>query len=66
MNEVGVDRTFGADTNAATLLDRDGGEHPVPLGSKAALADAVWDAVVPRLIPRDTPASGADRPHPLG
>ncbi|GAB3674981.1 bifunctional phosphopantothenoylcysteine decarboxylase/phosphopantothenate--cysteine ligase CoaBC [Angustibacter aerolatus] len=66
VNEVGVDRTFGADTNAATLLDRDGGEHPVPLGSKAALADAVWDAVVPRLIPRDTPASGADRPHPLG
>ncbi len=49
VNEVGEGRTFGADTNAAVLLDRDGGERTVPHGAKAALAAAVWDVVVGRL-----------------
>ncbi len=37
---------FGTETNAAVLLDREGGEVPVPLGSKRALADAIWDRVI--------------------
>ncbi len=37
---------FGTETNAAVLLDRDGGEVKVPLGSKRALADAIWDRVI--------------------
>jgi phosphopantothenoylcysteine decarboxylase/phosphopantothenate--cysteine ligase len=34
---------FGGETNAAVLLDRDGGRVEVPLGSKRILADAIWD-----------------------
>jgi phosphopantothenoylcysteine decarboxylase / phosphopantothenate---cysteine ligase len=37
---------FGGDTNAAVLIDRDGGELDVPPCSKRGLADAVWDRVV--------------------
>jgi len=36
---------FGGETNAAVLIDRDGGETEVPLGSKRALAEAIWDRV---------------------
>ena len=49
VNEVGDGRTFGLDTTAAVLLDREGGEQVVPEGTKHALADAVWDAVALRL-----------------
>src|SRR4051794_13778470 len=49
VNEVGVGKTFGTDTNAAVVLDREGGERVVPEGPKAALAAAVWDVVVERL-----------------
>jgi phosphopantothenoylcysteine decarboxylase / phosphopantothenate---cysteine ligase len=49
VNEVGEGRTFGLDTTAAVLLDREGGEQEVPEGSKQALAHAVWDAVSLRL-----------------
>jgi phosphopantothenoylcysteine decarboxylase/phosphopantothenate--cysteine ligase len=58
VNEVGVGRTFGTDTNAAVLLDRDGGEQVVPEGPKSALAAAVWDAVVARLAAGAVGASG--------
>ncbi len=37
---------FGGETNAAVLIDRDGGEVEVPTRSKRALADAVWDRVI--------------------
>ena len=37
---------FGGETNAAVLIDRDGGEVDVPPRSKRCLADAVWDRVV--------------------
>src|SRR5439155_15235663 len=37
---------FGSESNAAVLLDRDGGEVAVPLGSKRALAEALWDRVI--------------------
>jgi phosphopantothenoylcysteine decarboxylase/phosphopantothenate--cysteine ligase len=58
VNEVGDGRTFGLDTTAAVLLDREGGEQIVPEGTKHALADAVWDAVARRLrIPGGTAPS---------
>ena len=37
---------FGGETNAAVLLDRDGGRVEVPLGSKRSLADAIWDRAI--------------------
>lgn len=51
VNEVGERRTFGAEENEAVVLAADGGETPVPYGPKEALADVVWDLVVPRLGP---------------
>ncbi|MEV4439721.1 bifunctional phosphopantothenoylcysteine decarboxylase/phosphopantothenate--cysteine ligase CoaBC [Streptomyces sp. NPDC049577] len=49
VNEVGESRTFGSEENEAVVLAADGGETPVPHGPKEALADTVWDLVVPRL-----------------
>ncbi|MGQ4513512.1 bifunctional phosphopantothenoylcysteine decarboxylase/phosphopantothenate--cysteine ligase CoaBC [Streptomyces sp. DW26H14] len=49
VNEVGAHKTFGAEENEAVILAADGGETPVPFGPKEALADTVWDLVVPRL-----------------
>jgi phosphopantothenoylcysteine decarboxylase/phosphopantothenate--cysteine ligase len=40
---------FDHDTNAVTIIDRDGGEVDVPLSTKDHVADAVLDAVVRRL-----------------
>lgn len=44
-NDVAAGAVFGSDTNAAVLLSAAGDEVAVPVGSKAALADAVWDRV---------------------
>ncbi|MFD3520669.1 bifunctional phosphopantothenoylcysteine decarboxylase/phosphopantothenate--cysteine ligase CoaBC [Streptomyces sp. NPDC058653] len=49
VNEVGERKTFGAEDNEAVILAADGGETPVPRGPKEALADTVWDLVVPSL-----------------
>ncbi|WP_443079204.1 bifunctional phosphopantothenoylcysteine decarboxylase/phosphopantothenate--cysteine ligase CoaBC [Streptomyces sp. NBC_01498] len=49
VNEVGERKTFGAEENEAVILAADGGETPVPFGPKEALADTVWDLVVPAL-----------------
>ncbi|MCF6523866.1 bifunctional phosphopantothenoylcysteine decarboxylase/phosphopantothenate--cysteine ligase CoaBC [Streptomyces sp. JJ36] len=49
VNEVGEQRTFGAEENEAVVLGADGSETPVPHGPKEALADTVWDLVVRRL-----------------
>ncbi|HEX6968323.1 MAG TPA: bifunctional phosphopantothenoylcysteine decarboxylase/phosphopantothenate--cysteine ligase CoaBC [Micromonosporaceae bacterium] len=49
VNEVGPDRGFGADTNAATVLDAAGETTVFPERSKEDLADGVWDLVVTRL-----------------
>jgi phosphopantothenoylcysteine decarboxylase/phosphopantothenate--cysteine ligase len=48
LNEVGADKTFGADHSAAIVLDSDG--HRTDLGerSKEDLANAVWDLVITR------------------
>jgi phosphopantothenoylcysteine decarboxylase/phosphopantothenate--cysteine ligase len=49
VNEVGVDKAFGQDTNAAIVLSADGATVTLDQRSKADLADAVWDLVVARL-----------------
>jgi phosphopantothenoylcysteine decarboxylase / phosphopantothenate---cysteine ligase len=49
VNEVGVDRVFGADRNTATLLAADGATTELGERPKDEVADAVWDAVVTRL-----------------
>ncbi|MFD2767756.1 bifunctional phosphopantothenoylcysteine decarboxylase/phosphopantothenate--cysteine ligase CoaBC [Micromonospora eburnea] len=50
INEVGVDKVFGADTNAATVIGADDSVHRLPEQPKEDLADAVWDLVHARLI----------------
>ncbi|MER7444358.1 bifunctional phosphopantothenoylcysteine decarboxylase/phosphopantothenate--cysteine ligase CoaBC [Micromonospora avicenniae] len=52
INEVGTDKVFGADTNAATVIGADGSVTPMPEQSKGDLADGVWDLVVTRLSGR--------------
>ncbi|GAA2715768.1 bifunctional phosphopantothenoylcysteine decarboxylase/phosphopantothenate--cysteine ligase CoaBC [Micromonospora olivasterospora] len=49
VNEVGPDKVFGAETNAATVIGADGSVQVMPEQSKEDLADGVWDFVVPRL-----------------
>ncbi|GAB3140887.1 bifunctional phosphopantothenoylcysteine decarboxylase/phosphopantothenate--cysteine ligase CoaBC [Micromonospora sonneratiae] len=49
VNEVGVDKVFGADSNTATVLGADGSVTSFPEQSKEDLADAVWDLVTTRL-----------------
>jgi phosphopantothenoylcysteine decarboxylase/phosphopantothenate--cysteine ligase len=49
VNRVGVGTAFGQPDNAAVILDDAGGSVDVPLGPKARLAAAVWDAVIQRL-----------------
>jgi len=49
VNEVGETRAFETPDNAATVLGADGSVTEVPLGSKEALAHAVWDLVAARI-----------------
>ena len=49
VGEAGHPTGFDGDANAATVLAADGASYDVPLGSKDALADAVWDLVAARL-----------------
>jgi phosphopantothenoylcysteine decarboxylase/phosphopantothenate--cysteine ligase len=45
-NEVGTDKTFGADTNTVHLLYRDGRpDRTVGPAAKATIAAAVWDGI---------------------
>ncbi len=46
VNEVGADKVFGQQVTQGVIIGADGVEGTVPLGSKRALADAVWDRVV--------------------
>ncbi|MER7459406.1 bifunctional phosphopantothenoylcysteine decarboxylase/phosphopantothenate--cysteine ligase CoaBC [Micromonospora sp. NPDC126480] len=52
INEVGPDKVFGAETNAATVIGADGSVSRMPEQSKEDLADGVWDLVVARLPSR--------------
>ncbi|HSE70567.1 MAG TPA: bifunctional phosphopantothenoylcysteine decarboxylase/phosphopantothenate--cysteine ligase CoaBC [Nocardioidaceae bacterium] len=49
VNDVSGGKVFGSDENEAVVLDADGTATPVPRGSKAALAHAVWDRVRTRI-----------------
>jgi phosphopantothenoylcysteine decarboxylase/phosphopantothenate--cysteine ligase len=49
VGEPGHPTGFEVDDNAAVVLGSDGSATEVPLGSKDALADVVWDLVVARL-----------------
>ena len=54
VNEVGESghpTGFEGEQNAAVVLAVDGTSYDVPLGSKDALADIVWDLVAARLTP---------------
>ncbi len=55
VGEAGHPTGFDVEQNAAVLLGADGSSRSVPLGSKDALAAAVWDAVQPLLPARSTP-----------
>jgi phosphopantothenoylcysteine decarboxylase/phosphopantothenate--cysteine ligase len=48
VNLVGDGRGFEVEHNAATILRSDGSSVDVPLGTKAALADAIWDELADR------------------
>jgi phosphopantothenoylcysteine decarboxylase/phosphopantothenate--cysteine ligase len=49
VNEVGDGKAFEVDRNEVVVLGADGSHLEVPEGSKRAVAEAVWDAVVPLL-----------------
>ena len=49
VNDVSGGAVFGAPDNQAVILAADGAAIDVPLGSKAALAHAIWDQVVARM-----------------
>jgi len=50
VNDVSAGKVFGHDTTEVTLLSAAGDVTPVPAGTKSAVADAVWDAVL-KLLP---------------
>ena len=52
VGEAGHATGFEGDTNAAVVLGADGTARDVPLGSKDALAEVVWDLVRDRLADR--------------
>jgi phosphopantothenoylcysteine decarboxylase/phosphopantothenate--cysteine ligase len=49
VNAVGEHAGFEVDHNAAVILGADGSTTSVPMGTKDAVADAIWDAVAARL-----------------
>jgi phosphopantothenoylcysteine decarboxylase/phosphopantothenate--cysteine ligase len=49
VNEVGVDKVFGKETNAVTVLGADGMAVEIGEADKEDVADAVWDLVSARL-----------------
>lgn len=51
VNEVGDGKAFEVDHNEVVVLGADGSFIEVPEGSKRAVAEAVWDSVVPLLHP---------------
>ncbi|MFI5912687.1 bifunctional phosphopantothenoylcysteine decarboxylase/phosphopantothenate--cysteine ligase CoaBC [Dactylosporangium sp. NPDC051541] len=48
VNEVGVDKTFGAERNQAVILGADGTRDDLPDLPKDDLADRIWDRVIAR------------------
>ena len=62
VNEVGVDRVFGADRNTVVLLASDGTSAELGELSKDDVSDAIWDHVVPRLDQQVIEAGLGPRP----
>jgi phosphopantothenoylcysteine decarboxylase/phosphopantothenate--cysteine ligase len=62
VNEVGVDRVFGADDNTVTLITADGRTTTLGELPKDDVADAVWDQVVMHLDPQV--GDGGTAQHP--
>jgi phosphopantothenoylcysteine decarboxylase/phosphopantothenate--cysteine ligase len=56
VNDVSGGAVFGSPDNEAVVLEADGTSTEVPRGSKAAVAHAIWDRVVARLLSHDDPA----------
>jgi phosphopantothenoylcysteine decarboxylase / phosphopantothenate---cysteine ligase len=52
VNDVGGGKVFGAEDNEAVVLGADGDATSVPRGSKAALAQVIWDRVTTLLHTR--------------
>ncbi len=48
VNDVSGGQVFGSEQNEAVVLEREGRATPVPRGSKAALAQVIWDLVAAR------------------
>jgi phosphopantothenoylcysteine decarboxylase/phosphopantothenate--cysteine ligase len=55
VNDVSAGKVFGREDTEAVLLASDGTSTSVPAGSKAALAEVVWDAVVARIVAAPEP-----------
>ncbi len=51
VNDVGGGKVFGSQENEAVILGADGTSSQVPRASKSAVAQAIWDRVVPLLAP---------------
>ncbi|MEO6205225.1 MAG: phosphopantothenoylcysteine decarboxylase, partial [Mycobacteriales bacterium] len=58
VGETGHPTGFEGDSNAAVVLAAEGASYDVPLGSKDALADVVWDLVIERLPDTGPSTSG--------
>ena len=56
VNDVSGGAVFGSPDNEAVVLEADGSSTEVPRGSKGAVAHAIWDRVVARLLSHDEPA----------
>jgi phosphopantothenoylcysteine decarboxylase/phosphopantothenate--cysteine ligase len=52
VNDVGGGKVFGSEENEAVVLGADGSSTAVPRGSKSALAQVIWDCVIPLLPAR--------------
>jgi phosphopantothenoylcysteine decarboxylase/phosphopantothenate--cysteine ligase len=57
VNEVGPDRAFGTEDNAAVVLGADGSVTEIGQRPKEELADEVWDLV--RALLDDSPRPGS-------
>jgi hypothetical protein len=65
VNAVGAGLGFGTVDNEVTILDVAGEVVARAAGSKEAVADAIWDAVVPLVAGAGSPVGtvvGTDRP----
>jgi len=51
VNDVSGNQVFGQPTNEVVILTASGGENSVSRDTKSAIADAVWDVVVPLATP---------------